>query len=48
MIDRSIPISTASSAWLDKNIDGGLGNVWISLTADHGVAPFPPPQRNLA
>jgi len=27
--------------WLDKNIDGGLGNVWISLTADHGVAPVP-------
>jgi predicted AlkP superfamily pyrophosphatase or phosphodiesterase len=23
--------------WLDKNI--GLGNVWIALTADHGVAP---------
>jgi hypothetical protein len=27
--------------WLDKNIDGGLGNVWIVLTADHGVAPSP-------
>jgi len=27
--------------WLDKNIDGGLGNVWIALTADHGVAPVP-------
>ncbi len=25
--------------WLDKNVDGGLGNVWIALTADHGVAP---------
>ena len=25
--------------WLDKNIPGGLGNVWIALTADHGVAP---------
>ena len=27
--------------WLDKNIPGGLGNVWIALTADHGVAPLP-------
>ncbi|HZD48810.1 MAG TPA: alkaline phosphatase family protein [Silvibacterium sp.] len=27
--------------WLDKNVDGGLGNVWIVLTADHGVAPVP-------
>lgn len=26
--------------WLDKNIPGGLGNVWIALTADHGVAPI--------
>lgn len=25
--------------WLDKNIPGGLGNVWIALTADRGVAP---------
>jgi predicted AlkP superfamily pyrophosphatase or phosphodiesterase len=24
-------------SWLDKNV--GLGNVWIALTADHGVAP---------
>ncbi|MBW4026920.1 MAG: alkaline phosphatase family protein [Acidobacteria bacterium] len=28
-------------AWLDKNVDGGLGNVWIALSADHGVAPSP-------
>ncbi len=27
--------------WLDKNVDGGLGNVWIALTADHGIAPVP-------
>jgi predicted AlkP superfamily pyrophosphatase or phosphodiesterase len=26
-------------AWLDKNI--GLQNVWITLSADHGVAPVP-------
>jgi predicted AlkP superfamily pyrophosphatase or phosphodiesterase len=27
--------------WLDKNIPGGLGNVWIALSADHGIAPVP-------
>ncbi|MGB9029918.1 MAG: alkaline phosphatase family protein [Acidobacteriaceae bacterium] len=27
--------------WLDKNIPGGLPNVWIALTADHGIAPVP-------
>jgi arylsulfatase A-like enzyme len=27
--------------WLDKNIPGGLDNVWIALTADHGIAPVP-------
>jgi hypothetical protein len=27
--------------WLDTNIPGGLGNVWIALTADHGIAPIP-------
>jgi hypothetical protein len=26
-------------AWLDKTI--GLGNVWIALSSDHGVAPVP-------
>jgi len=25
--------------WLDKNVDGGMGNVWVALTGDHGVAP---------
>ena len=25
--------------WLDKNIPGGLANVWIALSADHGIAP---------
>jgi len=28
-------------SWLDAHVDGGLGNVWIALTADHGVAPVP-------
>ncbi|HEX4020979.1 MAG TPA: alkaline phosphatase family protein [Acidobacteriaceae bacterium] len=27
--------------WLDKNIPGGLRNVWIALSADHGIAPIP-------
>jgi hypothetical protein len=27
--------------WLDKYVDGGLGNVWIALSADHGIAPTP-------
>lgn len=25
--------------WLDHNVPGGLHNVWIALSADHGVAP---------
>jgi predicted AlkP superfamily pyrophosphatase or phosphodiesterase len=27
--------------WLDKNVPGGLANTWITLSADHGVAPVP-------
>jgi len=27
--------------WLDHNVPGGLRNVWIALSADHGVAPVP-------
>jgi predicted AlkP superfamily pyrophosphatase or phosphodiesterase len=27
--------------WLDKNVDGGMGNVWVALTGDHGIAPMP-------
>ena len=27
--------------WLDKNVDGGMENVWVALTGDHGVAPVP-------
>ncbi|CAN5580196.1 alkaline phosphatase family protein [soil metagenome] len=25
--------------WLDGHVDGGMANVWVSLTGDHGVAP---------
>jgi hypothetical protein len=28
-------------SWLDKNVPGGLANLWIALSADHGVAPAP-------
>lgn len=27
--------------WLDKNVDGGLANVWVALSADHGIASTP-------
>lgn len=27
--------------WLDKDVPGGLGDVWMALTADHGAAPVP-------
>src|SRR5580698_5074362 len=27
--------------WLDKNVDGGMANVWVSLTGDNGIAPVP-------
>ena len=25
--------------WVDKHVDGGMANVWVSLTGDHGVGP---------
>jgi predicted AlkP superfamily pyrophosphatase or phosphodiesterase len=28
-------------SWLDKNIPGGLPNMYIALSADHGIAPVP-------
>ena len=27
-------------SWLEKNVPGGLANMWITLSADHGCAPF--------
>jgi predicted AlkP superfamily pyrophosphatase or phosphodiesterase len=33
--------------WLDKNVDGGMANVWVSLTGDHGVAPVAAVAANL-
>ncbi len=41
MVDALDVDLDAFFTWLDKNVDGGLGNVWIALTADHGVAPTP-------
>jgi hypothetical protein len=41
MVDSLDTQLEAFFTWLDKNIPGGLGNVWIALTADHGVAPVP-------
>ncbi len=33
--------------WLDHNVPGGLKNVWIALSADHGVAPVPATAQQL-
>ncbi|MGC1783819.1 MAG: alkaline phosphatase family protein [Acidobacteriaceae bacterium] len=33
--------------WLDRNVPGGLRNVWIALSADHGVAPLPAAAQQL-
>ncbi len=41
MVDALDTDLDAFFTWLDKNVDGGLGNVWIALTADHGIAPTP-------
>ena len=28
--------------WLDHHVDGGMGNVWVALTGDHGIGPTIP------
>ncbi len=28
-------------SWLDTTVPGGLDNVWLALSADHGIAPVP-------
>jgi predicted AlkP superfamily pyrophosphatase or phosphodiesterase len=33
--------------WLDHNVPGGLHNIWLVLTADHGVAPVPATAQQL-
>ncbi|MGB7191250.1 MAG: alkaline phosphatase family protein [Acidobacteriaceae bacterium] len=47
MIDAVDANLDAFVTWLDKTVPGGLGNVWIALTADHGVAPLPSIAANL-
>jgi hypothetical protein len=41
MVDRLDSDLDSFFTWLDKNVDGGLASVWITLSADHGVAPIP-------
>jgi Type I phosphodiesterase / nucleotide pyrophosphatase len=41
MIDAVDVNLNAFFTWLDQNVDGGMGNVWVALTGDHGVAPVP-------
>lgn len=41
MVDAVDADLDAFFAWLERNVEGGLGNVWIVLTADHGIAPVP-------
>jgi hypothetical protein len=41
MVDGLDANLDAFFTWLDKYVDGGLGNVWIALSADHGIAPTP-------
>ena len=39
LIDAADVDLNAFFTWLDKNVDGGMGNVWVSLTGDHGIGP---------
>ena len=41
LIDATDVDLNAFFGWLDKHVDGGLGNVWVAMTGDHGVAPSP-------
>ncbi len=47
MVDRLDTDLDGFFTWLDKNIDGGLANVWVTLSADHGIAPIPSDAANL-
>jgi Type I phosphodiesterase / nucleotide pyrophosphatase len=39
MIDAADVDLDSFFTWLDKHVDGGMANVWVALTGDHGVAP---------
>src|ERR1700733_10617509 len=41
MIDAADVDLDSFFTWLDKHVDGGMANVWVSFTGDHGVAPVP-------
>jgi Type I phosphodiesterase / nucleotide pyrophosphatase len=42
MIDAIDVDLNAFFIWLDKHVDGGMANVWVSLTGDHGIGPALP------
>ena len=42
MIDAIDVDLNAFFGWVDKHVDGGMGNVWVSLTGDHGIGPTIP------
>jgi predicted AlkP superfamily pyrophosphatase or phosphodiesterase len=41
MVDSADAQLDSFFTWLDKNVPGGLANIWITISADHGVAPVP-------
>ena len=41
MIDAIDVDLNAFFTWLDAHVDGGMSNVWVALTGDHGIAPRP-------
>jgi hypothetical protein len=41
MVDSLDQQLDSFTTWLEKNLPGGLANVWIAISADHGVAPVP-------
>jgi Type I phosphodiesterase / nucleotide pyrophosphatase len=47
MIDAADVDLDSFFTWLDKHVDGGMANVWVALTGDHGVAPVPAVAANL-
>lgn len=42
MIDAVDVDLNAFFTWLDAHVDGGMANVWVSLTGDHGIGPTLP------
>ncbi len=42
MIDAIDVDLNAFFTWLDGHMDGGMANVWVSLTGDHGIGPTLP------